>query len=115
MNTQHSHKRFAFYGRTRTPMPARSTEAIQERARQLSIATDLVDSAKGRIALIFFDTRSHPLDALRHRKQARRLLNALDNPDRKFDAVVVGDTRITMSARQFDELHQLCSFHNVEL
>jgi hypothetical protein len=72
MTNPQSRRTFAFYGRTRRATPARSVEAIQERVRQLSNATEPINAVNGTIALMFFDTSSDPLAAWRHRQQARR-------------------------------------------
>jgi site-specific DNA recombinase len=115
MSDLRDQKIFAFYGRTRTPMRARSPEAVQERTRQLSLASSLVETVNGKIALTFFDTASVPLSALRHRAHGRDLLKAVAGPIRPFDAVVIGDTRASLSASQFDELALLCAARDVEL
>ena len=108
-------KRFVFYGRTDTPMPARSDEATRERQRQLSIATRLVDERGGAIVLTLFDSTSDRFASWKYRPHAGRLLRAITAPQRGFDAIVVGDTLITMSASDFDYLADLCSMHGVEL
>jgi site-specific DNA recombinase len=115
MSNQRGQKTFAFYGRTRPPMATRRAEATRERDRQLSVATELADTVSGKIILTLFDTHTHPLSALRHRERGRRLLEVLVDPARPFDAVVLGDTRLSTSAGQFDDLALLCSAHDVEL
>lgn len=106
--------RFVFYGRTTTPVPAKSPEAMGEQERQLAIAQALVGDS-GSIAISYFDTRSHRFSTWRHRPKARRILTALSNPNRGFDAIVVGDTRAVMSVQEFDGLTYRCLLHNVQL
>ena len=80
--------RFAFYGRV-------STEDQQDpessRNWQLARARQLIEPAGGEIVAEFFDvgqSRSLPWS---RRPESSRLLQALGDPDRGFDAVVIGD------------------------
>ncbi|GLL02103.1 hypothetical protein GCM10017581_038450 [Dactylosporangium matsuzakiense] len=79
--------RFAFYGRV-------STADFQERASsrrwQRDAAEDLV-AGHGVIVAEFFDIDRSRRLPWRDRPQAATLLQSLADPDRKFDAVVVGE------------------------
>lgn len=68
--------RFVFYGRTKTPMPARSQGAVRERERQLAIARSLAGGS-GLIAISYFETRSDFFSTWRHRPKARRIIDSL--------------------------------------
>lgn len=106
--------RFVFYGRTKTPMPARSQGAVRERERQLAIARSLAGGS-GLIAISYFETRSDFFSTWRHRPKARRIIDSLSNPDRGFDAIVVADTRAVMSVHEFDRLTFQCLLYSVQL
>jgi site-specific DNA recombinase len=79
--------RFAFYGRV-------STEDYQDpvtsRARQLDQAAALV-AGFGLIVAEFFDVGQSRVLAWARRPQAAALLAALADPDRSFDAIVIGE------------------------
>jgi site-specific DNA recombinase len=79
--------RFAFYGRV-------STEDYQDpvtsRARQLGQAAALV-AGSGQITAEFFDSGQSRVLPWARRPQAAALLAALADPDRGFDAVVIGE------------------------
>jgi len=79
--------RFAFLGRV-------STEDLQDpvesRRWQVSLAERLV-AGRGRIVAEFFDVGQSRAVAWQRRPESGRLLEALEDPDRGFDAVVVGE------------------------
>jgi site-specific DNA recombinase len=89
---------FAFYGRV-------STEDQQDprssRNWQLARARQLIEPAGGQIVAEFFDvgqSRSLPWP---RRPEASRLLEVLAQPDREFDAVVVGEPQRAFYGNQF--------------
>jgi site-specific DNA recombinase len=90
--------RFAFYGRV-------STEDQQDpqasRNWQLSRSRALIEPAGGQIVAEFFDvglSRSLPW---RRRPQAARLLATLRDPNRGFDAVVIGEPQRAFYGNEF--------------
>jgi site-specific DNA recombinase len=96
--TNQARIRFAFYGRV-------STEDQQDpeasRNWQLSRSRALIEPAGGKIVAEYFDvglSRSLPW---KRRPQAARLLAALRNPNRGFDAVVIGEPQRAFYGNQF--------------
>jgi DNA invertase Pin-like site-specific DNA recombinase len=90
--------RFAFAGRC-------STEDVQDpeasRNWQLTRARALIEPAGGHIVTEYFDighSRSLPWQ---RRPRANQLLQALRNPNRGFDAVVIGEPQRTFYGNQF--------------
>ncbi|MQY39786.1 hypothetical protein SRB17_78140 [Streptomyces sp. RB17] len=90
--------RFAFAGRC-------STEDLQDpeasRNWQLTRARALIEPAGGQIVAEYFDighSRSLPWQ---RRPRANELLQALRNPNRGFDAVVIGEPQRTFYGNQF--------------
>ena len=90
--------RFAFYGRV-------STEDQQDpessRNWQLARSRQLIEPAGGEIVAEFFDlgqSRSLPWS---RRPESSRLLQALGDPDRGFDAVVIGEPQRAFYGNQF--------------
>jgi hypothetical protein len=80
--------RFAFYGRVSTEDKQDPTAS---KAWQLRRAETLIESNGGRIVVEYFDVdRSRSIPWVR-RPEASRLLDALKNPNRGFDAVVIGE------------------------
>jgi site-specific DNA recombinase len=79
--------RFAFYGRIST---VEYQDPVSSRAWQVEAAGRVV-AGRGRIVAEFFDVgTSRSLPWVR-RPQAAALLAAAQDPDRGFDAVVVGE------------------------
>ncbi len=90
--------RFAFYGRV-------STEDQQDpessRNWQLARSRQLIEPGDGEIVVEFFDigqSRSLPWS---RRPEASRLLQALGDPDRGFEAVVIGEPQRAFYGNQF--------------
>ena len=103
---------FAFYGRV-------STEDQQDpeasRAWQLSRASALIQAIGGRVVVEFFDigmSRSLPW---KRRPQAARLLTALRDPGRGFDAVVIGEPQRAFYGNQFGLTFPLFEHYGVAL
>src|SRR5262245_7225409 len=79
--------RFAFYGRVST---RDYQDSVSSRRWQLDVATELI-AGRGRIVVEFFDVGYTRELSWVQRPQAAALLAALADPDRGFDAVVVGE------------------------
>jgi hypothetical protein len=43
------------------------------------------------------------------------MLQAIENPQRDFDAVVIGDTQTALTAVQYEDLLWICTRHGVQL
>ncbi|MGI5165679.1 recombinase family protein [Spirillospora sp. CA-253888] len=90
--------RFAFYGRV-------STEDNQDpeasRAWQLHRATSLIQPRGGVIVTEFFDVDASRSIPWQRRPHAARLLEALKNPERGFDAVVIGEPQRAFYGNQY--------------
>ena len=80
--------RFAFYGRVSTE-DQQDTEA--SRGWQLTRSRALIGARDGVIVAEFFDVDKSRSIPWQRRPQATRLLAELENPNRPFDAVVVGE------------------------
>ncbi|WP_231648451.1 recombinase family protein [Saccharothrix sp. NRRL B-16348] len=96
----HHGLRFVFYGRM-------STSGYQDRRAsrfwQLEIAERLVDG-QGVIVDSFFDEGCSRTRAWHKRPATARLLTLLADPDRGFDAIVVGEYERAFCGRQFEDL-----------
>jgi hypothetical protein len=79
--------RFAFYGRVSTED---WQDPVTSRARQLAQAVMLV-AGVGVIAAVFFDTGHSRVLPWARRPQAAALVAQLPDPDRGWDAIVVGE------------------------
>jgi site-specific DNA recombinase len=104
--------RFAFYGRV-------STEDQQDpeasRQWQLSRSRQLIEPHGGTIVAEYFDIdRSRSLPWKR-RPQAAALLDAFRNPDRGFDAVVIGEPARAFYGNQFGLTFPLFVHYGVQL
>lgn len=103
--------RFAFYGRV-------STEDYQDKissARwQLDFANELV-SDRGEIVAKFFDVGYSRRLPWPDRPQAAALLAAIANPNRGFDAIVVGEYERAFYGDQLLQMAPLFERHRVQL
>jgi DNA invertase Pin-like site-specific DNA recombinase len=103
--------RFAFYGRM-------STVDFQDRASscrwQRNYADDLI-AGHGRIVAEFFDEGVSRRTAWADRPQAARLLTAITDPDREFDAIVVGEYERAFHGQQFEQLTPALRRHDMQL
>jgi site-specific DNA recombinase len=90
--------RFAFYGRV-------STEDNQDpeasRAWQLRRARAIIESKGGEIVVEFFDIDKSRSIPWARRPQASALLAQLKNPNRNFDAVVIGEPHRAFYGNQY--------------
>jgi len=103
--------RFAFYGRVST---ADRQEPAASRAWQREVATQTIGTA-GSIMRDFFDigcSRSIPWP---QRPQARNLLDAVTDPDRGFDAIIVGESDRAFSGTQLQQILPVLRRHRVAL
>ena len=103
--------RFAFYGRV-------STEDYQDpvtsRARQCDQAGALVDGY-GEIVKEFFDIGQSRVLAWARRSQAAALVAELADPDRGWDAVVIGEYERAFCGSQFASMAPLFEHYGVQL
>lgn len=101
--------RFAFYGRTSTlehQDPVSSSRWQRE-------AADVVIGGHGRVVVEHFDAGSSRRRGWLHRPRAAALLAALPDPERGFDAVVVGEYERAFSGDQLTRLLPLFERHGV--
>jgi DNA invertase Pin-like site-specific DNA recombinase len=103
--------RFAFYGRV-------STEDYQDpvtsRARQLAQAQALTAGC-GRIVAEFFDAGQSRVLPWARRPQAAALLAAMADPDRGFDAIVVGEYERAFCGSQYALMAPLFEHYGIQL
>jgi site-specific DNA recombinase len=103
--------RFAFYGRV-------STEDWQDpatsRARQRGQA-DALEAGHGMIAAEFFDSGHSRTLAWLRRPQAAALVAALADPDRGWDAVVIGEYERAFYGGQYASMAPLLEHYGVSL
>ena len=104
--------RFGFYGRV-------STEDQQDpeasRNWQLSRSRTLIEPAGGQIVAEFFDVGMSRSLPWKRRPQAARLLAALRDPQRGFDAVVIGEPQRAFYGNQFGLTFPLFEHYGVAL
>ncbi|GAB2992158.1 hypothetical protein GCM10027184_52830 [Saccharothrix stipae] len=103
--------RFAFYGRTST---TEHQDPVTSRAWQLEVAQELI-AGHGTITATFFDAGRSRRDRWRDRPQAAELLAALRDPDRGFDAIVVGEYERGFAGDQLERLLALFRRHGVRV
>lgn len=104
--------RFAFYGRV-------STEDAQDpaasRAWQLRRANDLIVGADGQVVAEYFDVGQSRSLPWKRRPQASRLLGDLADPDRGWEAVVIGEPARAFYGGQFGLTFPLFTHYRVAL
>ncbi len=104
--------RFAFYGRV-------STEDQQDpessRGWQLTRSRALIGARDGVIVAEFFDVDKSRSIPWQRRPQATRLLAELKNPNRPFDAVVVGEPHRAFYGNQYGLTFPLFEHYGVPL
>jgi predicted site-specific integrase-resolvase len=103
---------FAFYGQATTTDRG---AARLVRARQRAEAATRVQRLGGQIVAEYFDVYRDRYTGLSYRRQAHRLLHAIEDERRAFDALVIVDTRTALTAMQYDDLQFICHEHNVQL
>jgi DNA invertase Pin-like site-specific DNA recombinase len=105
-------QRFAFYGRA---SDKRLQDIDASRCWQRERAHALIARTGGRIVAEYFDAdikRSVPWP---QRPEARRLMDALKDPQRGFEAVVIGEPHRAFAGTQFALTYPLFAQHGVPL
>ena len=103
---------FAFYGLA-AATGRRAARPVH--ADQLSAATARVQRHGGVVVADYFDVYPDRFRPVWHCRHGRRLLQAIKEPHRDFDAVVIGDTRSTLTPYRYDELLWHCADRDVQL
>ena len=105
-------KRFAFYGRV-------STEDQQDpqssRNWQLARSRQIIETAGGKIVSEFFDIGQSRSLPWKRRPEAQRLLAAFRDPERGFDAVVIGEPQRAFYGNQFGLTFPVFVHYDIEL
>jgi hypothetical protein len=104
--------KFAFYGQAITT-DWRTARPIH--AQQLADATGRIARRGGQIVADYFDVYPDGRRPWRHRRQAHQLLHAIEDPQRGFDAIVIGDTGSALTPAEYDDLLALCGEYGVQL
>src|SRR5664279_2081226 len=91
-------KRFAFYGRVSTEDQQDPTSS---RNWQLARSRQVIEQAGGEIVDEFFDIGQSRSLPWKRRPEATRLLEAFRDPERGFDAVVIGEPQRAFYGNQF--------------
>jgi DNA invertase Pin-like site-specific DNA recombinase len=103
---------FAFAGRC-------STEDLQDpqasRDWQITRSKSLIEPAGGRIVAEFFDAGHSRSLPWRRRPQASALLDALKDPERGFDAVVIGEPQRVFYGNQYGLTYPVFVHYGVQL
>jgi len=104
--------RFAFYGRVSTEDNQDPTSSKQW---QLSRALALIEPHGGTINAEFFDIGQSRSLPWKRRPEAASLLEAFKNPERRFDAVVIGEPARAFYGNQFGLTFPVFVHYGVEL
>ena len=107
----HGALRFAFYGRVST---GDYQDPVTSRARQLGQAGALV-TGRGQIVAHFFDIGQSRTLAWARRPQAAALAAALADPDRSWDAIVIGEYERAFYGSQYAAMAPLFEHYGVQL
>jgi site-specific DNA recombinase len=105
----HEGGRFGFYGRVSTED---WQDAVTSRARQREQAAALV-SGHGRIVAEFFDAGESRTLAWARRPQATALVAALADPDRGWDAIVIGEYERAFYGGQYASMAPLFRHYGI--
>ena len=103
--------RFAFYGRVSTED---WQDPVTSRARQLAQAV-MLTAGRGVIVAEFFDTGHSRTLAWPRRPQAAALVAALADPDRGWDAIVIGEYERAFYGSQYASMAPLFEHYGVQL
>jgi DNA invertase Pin-like site-specific DNA recombinase len=103
--------RFAFYGRVSTED---WQDPVTSRARQQDQAAALA-AGHGRIVAEFFDTGYSRTLAWARRPQAAALVAALADPDRGWDAIVIGEYERAFYGSQYASMAPLFEHYGIQL
>jgi site-specific DNA recombinase len=107
----HGELRFAFYGRVSTED---WQDPVTSRARQREQAEALV-RGHGQVVAEFFDEGQSRTVAWGRRPQAATLVAALADPDRGWDAIVVGEYERAFYGSQYASMAPLFEHYGVQL
>ena len=107
----HSQVRFAFYGRVSTED---WQDPVTSRARQREQAAALA-AGHGRIVAEFFDSGQSRILPWTRRPQAAALVAALADPDRGWDAIVIGEYERAFYGNQYASMAPLFEHYGVQL
>jgi site-specific DNA recombinase len=103
--------RFAFYGRVSTED---WQDPVTSRARQREQAAALV-AGHGEIVTEFFDAGESRTLASTRRPQAAALVAALADPDRGWDAIVIGEYERAFCGGQYASMAPLFEHYGIQL
>jgi site-specific DNA recombinase len=103
--------RFVFYGRVSTED---WQDPVTSRARQRDQAAALV-AGHGRIVAEFFDTGYSRTLAWARRPQAAALVAAMADPDRGWDAIVIGEYERAFYRAQYASMAPLFEHYGIQL
>jgi DNA invertase Pin-like site-specific DNA recombinase len=103
--------RFAFYGRVSTED---HQDPVTSRARQLAQAGALV-AGHGRIVAEFFDIGQSRTLAWARRPQAAALVAALADPERGWEAIVIGEYERAFHGGQYASMAPLFEHYGIQL
>ena len=103
--------RFAFYGRVSTED---WQDPVTSRAQQLAQAV-MLTAGQGVIAAEFFDAGESRTLAWTRRPQAAALVAALADPDRGWDAIVIGEYERAFYGSQYASMAPLFEHYGVQL
>jgi len=103
--------RFAFYGRVSTED---CQDPVTSRARQLTQATALV-AGHGQVVAEFFDAGQSRTLPWARRPQAAALVAVLADPDRGWDAIVIGEYERAFYASQYASMAPLFEHYGIAL
>jgi site-specific DNA recombinase len=107
----HASLRFAFYGRVSTED---WQDPVTSRARQRDQASALV-AGHGTIVAEFFDAGESRTLAWARRPQAAALVAALADPDRGWDAIVIGEYERAFYGGQYSSMAPLFQHYGIQL
>jgi hypothetical protein len=103
--------RFAFYGRVSTED---WQDPVTSRARQLQQAV-MLTAGRGIIAAEFFDTAESRTLPWARRPQAAALVTGLADPDRGWDAIVIGEYERAFYGNQYASMAPLFEHYGIQL
>lgn len=104
--------RFAFYGRVSTEDQQDPTSS---RNWQLARSRQVIEPDGGQVVAEFFDIGQSRSLPWKRRPEASRLLDTFRNPDRGFDAVVIGEPQRAFYGNQFGLTFPVFTHFGVEL
>jgi site-specific DNA recombinase len=103
---------FAFYGRVGN---TRLQDVVASKAWQITRARQLIEPRGGVIVAEYFDIDHSRALPWQRRPQASQLLAALRDPDRGFNAVVIGEPQRAFYGNQFSLTYPVFEHFGVQL